>query len=466
MPLTFTEEDFREPLTFSEADFQGEAAQKVKSRLRPAGEFNKIDRIANYFMPQALSEQEYKPGERNIFGDVFERPGAAIRGAIFPNPGESRLAGYTRAAVTPESQPSAKESLYLKSGIQPTGNNVLDVVKAFPSAFAGEAIDIATQPATYAGGIIGKFLGKSAKVKGIVKAAGEELGKAGRLAQATTQEILQSPIAETAKRGFVKAVENIKSLGNKFPKAMNRDWLIKQSENTYNVADDTIKGIQEEYRYLYDDIGIGKMEVNKSELKEIIYNTIKGATKEEADDILNKLKTNLAPQSMGSYELSPNLDTVQKIKNLVQADIPESVWMKGKKGFDLTPAQSRKVNAYFRLKDITKKTLAGTEEGEYLQYLDKKATNAYRLTKVIKRMVVDQTGQPSETGRLIKAFSGKAEQAGKENWFYQLKALNEDAQDIITNMNKFRKRQVIKKVVETAAGGYGVYEIGKKVLGK
>ena len=67
---------------------------------------------------------------------------------------------------------------------------------------------------------------------------------------------------------------------------------------------------------------------------------------------------------------------------------------------------------------------------------------------------------------MIRAFSGKAEQAGKENWFYQLKALNEDAQDIITNMNKFRKRQVIKRIAETAAGGYGVYEIGKRVLGK
>ena len=440
----------------------------VKLRLKPSGEFNKIDRIANYFMPQALSEQEYKPGEKNIFGDIqhaLSRPGGAVRSAIMPkgrNSFEAAISGFQK----PEEAPTFQEEIYKKYSPELTGNKAVDFAKAFPSAFTGTALDIATDPMTYAAGIIGKFLGKSAKAKGIVKAAGEEFGKAGKLAQATTQEILQSPIAETAKRGFVKAAENIIALGNKFPKAMNRDWLIKQSENTYNVADDTIKGIQEEYRYLYDDIGIGKMEVNKSELKEIIYNTMKGATKEEADDILNKLKTNLAPQSMGSYELSPNLDTVQKIKNLVQADIPENVWMKGKKGFDLTPAQSRKVNAYFRLKDVTRKTLAGTEEGEYLQYLDKKATNAYRLTKVIKRMVIDQTGQPSETGTLIKAFSSKAEQAGKENWFYQLKALNEDAQDIITNMNKFRKRQTIKKVVETTAGGYGVYEIGKRMLGK
>src|SRR3990167_5010905 len=417
----------------------------VKLRLKPSGEFNKIDRIANYFMPQALSEQEYKPGEKNIFGDIqhaLSRPGGAVRSAIMPkgrNSFEAAISGFQK----PEEAPTFQEEIYKKYSPELTGNKAVDFAKAFPSSFTGTALDVATDPMTYAAGIIGKFLGKSAKAKGIVKAAGEEFGKAGKLAQATTQEILQSPIAETAKRGFVKAAENIIALGNKFPKAMNRDWLIKQSENTYNVADDTIKGIQEEYRYLYDDIGIGKMEVNKSELKEIIYNTMKGATKEEADDILNKLK-----------------------KNLVQADIPENVWMKGKKGFDLTPAQSRKVNAYFKLKDVTRKTLAGTEEGEYLQYLDKKATNAYRLTKVIKRMVIDQTGQPSETGRLIKAFSSKAEQAGKENWFYQLKALNEDAQDIITNINKFRKRQVIKRIAETAAGGYGVYEIGKRVLGK
>src|SRR3990167_3129347 len=59
----------------------------AKSRLKPAREFNKIDRIANYFMPQALSEQEYQPGEKNIFGDIqhaLSRPGGAVRSAIMP----------------------------------------------------------------------------------------------------------------------------------------------------------------------------------------------------------------------------------------------------------------------------------------------------------------------------------------------------------------------------------------------
>jgi hypothetical protein len=348
-----------------------------------------------------------------------------------------------------------QQEVFNRLAPQPMGNKALDYIKAYPAAFVGTAADIYKEPA-----MLLSMFGFSK----YGKQTGKEFGKAKELVKTTVDDIIASPLGETAKRGFVRAVDNIKNIGNIFPKKMNRNWLISQSQKTFDVADDTVKGIQEEYRYLYDKIGIGKTTVEKSEVKNVISDLLRGATKEEADDIINSLKTEMG------QELTPDLNTVKKIKDIVQSDIPESVWAKGKKGFDLTPVQARKVKAYFRLKDITEKTLSGTEEGEYLKYLDKKATDVYRLTKVTKRMVLDQTGQPTETGRLVQAFSGKAGQAGKENLFYRLKELNEDAQDIITNMGKFRTRQIVKRVSKKAlvygVAGYGAGKILGGIFGR
>jgi len=433
--------------SYQEQRSQQEKERRARLEQTPFGKA--LYKTTDYLTPQFLSGKEFAPGERNIFGDVGERPGSAIRGLFFPKEGESRLGAYKRAAITPETQPSAAESLYLKSGIQPTGNKLLDVAKAYPSAFAGQTMDIATQPINWLLGMFG------AKAK---QPIAKEFGKAKELVKSTTEEIISSPLGETVKRGFVNAVNNVKSLGNKFPKIMNRDWLISQTQKTASMADDTINGIRGEYDELYKIIGETK--IDRTEVKNIIADLLRGATKEEADEILTNLRNNL-----GQYAKA-DLNTVKKIKDIVQSDIPENVWLKGRKGIDLTPLQQKKVNAYFKLKSITEKTLTGTEEGNYLSYLDKKATDVYRLSKTIKRMVIDQTGQPTETGRLTQAFSGKAGQAGKENLFYRLRELNEDAQEIITNMNKFRKRQFLKKAGVTVTGGYGLYELGRRIFGK
>ena len=272
----------------------------------------------------------------------------------------------------------------------------------------------------------------------VAKEAGEEIARLG----------------ESAKRIFIQAKDNLKSWVKS--KQYNRDWLLNQSQKTFQVADDTINGISQEYNELYKSIG--ETEVNKAQFKEALSDLWKGATKEEIDDIVNALKTEGAG-GIGTTELPATLNSVKRVKDVIQKDIPESVWLKGKKGFNLTPLQQKKVNAYFKLKSITEKALTGTEEGEYLSYLDKKATDVYRLSKTVKRMVIDQTGQPTETGRLVQAFSGKAGQAGKENLFYRLKELNEDAQDIITNMGKFRGRQILKRNIKR----YTPFVIGGEV---
>lgn len=448
MPITYLDEEQPQgKITYLEEETKPLSERQLfEERARRSPVVNVAKNVTDYFFPQALTQKEFAPGERNIYGDIFERPGAAIRSFL-------QGTGYKKGAIIPEEVPTFEQLTKQKYPIRTTNapTTIADITTRLPLQMGAQAVDIGTQPANWLLGAFGMKAGKP---------IAKEFGKAKELVKTTADEIISSPLGETAKRGFIKAVDNIKNIGNKFPKKMDRNWLISQSQNTFNVADDTVKGIQEEYRYLYDEIGIGKNAVEKSEVKNVISDLLKGATKEEADDIINSLKTGIG------QELTPDLNTVKKIKDIIQSDIPESVWAKGKKGFDLTPTQARKVKAYFKLKGITEKTLTGTEEGEYLSYLDKKATDVYRLSKVAKRMVIDQTGTPTETGRLVQAFSGKAGQAGKENLFYRLKELNENAQEIITNMNKFRKRQILKKIGATVTGGYGLYELGKRVFGQ
>ncbi len=225
------------PLSRLEQIEQGNKEWRAKMDKNPFAKF--MNKATDYISPQALSGKEYGPGEQNIFGDVANRPGAAIRGAIFPKPEESRIQGYMRGAGTPESQPSASESLYLKSGIQPTGNKALDVLKAYPSAFAGQAIDIATQPATWAGGIASKFLGK-----GAIK----EVLKAGQITKATAEDILSSPLGQTVKQGITNVVESAKyplksgkTLGQAFGNIKNPAGLAERSQKAfYKVKSDLV----------------------------------------------------------------------------------------------------------------------------------------------------------------------------------------------------------------------------------
>ena len=187
MPLTFTEEDFKEPLTFTEADFQEEPRKPRKplsyaeQRLEELKQESEVRRespsrlartsqsIIDYFMPQVLSAKEFAPGEKNIFGDIqhaLSRPGGAVRSAIIPK-GRNRLEAAVSGFQRPEEAPTFAEEAYERFAPEPTGNKIVDFFKAYPSVFAGTALDVATDPMIYATGLIGKFLGKSARARGI-----------------------------------------------------------------------------------------------------------------------------------------------------------------------------------------------------------------------------------------------------------------------------------------------------------
>jgi len=95
---------------------------------------------------------EFEKGERNIVGDIIERPGAAIRAgvrAITPG-GETPVEAFRRASIDPGTEETFLEQSQRSSVGQPP-RNIQEFSRTFQSGLARDvgaaALDIATNPA-------------------------------------------------------------------------------------------------------------------------------------------------------------------------------------------------------------------------------------------------------------------------------------------------------------------------------
>jgi len=102
-----------------------------------------------YLAPSFTTGYEEKPGERTLLGDVFERPGAAVRSTI-------RGEGYMKGALRPEEVPTFQEEakkitpklpfMNITKNIPLPGTIPTLTVGKMPEAF-GQLADIITNPA-------------------------------------------------------------------------------------------------------------------------------------------------------------------------------------------------------------------------------------------------------------------------------------------------------------------------------
>jgi hypothetical protein len=149
-----------------------------------------------------VPESAYNAGERNILGNVFERPGAAIRSAI-------QGKGYTAGAVNPTNVPTFQDLAIQKSQFtqSPVANAALGMI---PSAL-GMAADIATNPADVLTGIVpglkpvqsaGRAIASTRAGKALTELATMPIEQIGR----PTAEQLATKVSTTVKQGIEKAV--------------------------------------------------------------------------------------------------------------------------------------------------------------------------------------------------------------------------------------------------------------------
>ena len=149
-----------------------------------------------------VPESAYQAGERNVLGNIFERPGAAIRSAI-------QGKGYTAGAVNPTNVPTFQDLAIEKS--QFTSSPVANVALGMIPSALGMAADIATNPAdalttlipmlkpaqTAGRAILSTKVGKA--IKDIATMPIEQIGR-------PTAEQLGAKVSKTVKEGIEKAV--------------------------------------------------------------------------------------------------------------------------------------------------------------------------------------------------------------------------------------------------------------------
>lgn len=102
----------------------------------------------------SVNKKDYEEGSRNIFGNVFERPGAAVRAAIQAPWGEKTKA-YITGSNNPGNVPTFQD-LALDAYYKNDKNSALKTAGGFGVSAAGMAADILTSPADALLSLVGK----------------------------------------------------------------------------------------------------------------------------------------------------------------------------------------------------------------------------------------------------------------------------------------------------------------------
>lgn len=155
--------------TLDNKQSQGDVFDKVSPIYENSKTQNVIDKVTNYVFPSWLTEANFDKDKYNIYGDIGERiPGFIRAGLQQKNP----IQGFKQ----PSTIPSTAEYLYLKEPRYSTeGGHKEDLFEAGVATVVGEAMDMAMNPFTYAGG----FLAKSKSVTKGVKEATTKVTELG-----------------------------------------------------------------------------------------------------------------------------------------------------------------------------------------------------------------------------------------------------------------------------------------------
>lgn len=233
-------------------------------------------------------------------------------------------------------------------------------------------------------------------------------------------------------------------------KPMGDDFLKANATKLYQSADTTLKAVKKEFGQMYSFSGIGDKPIDNSKLQNVV-DKIVGAAKNESEGVLEKLKSLIVDEKGKPIELPANVSSAKKIQDIVQEHIPDSAWLKGKVGANMTPNQQKLANAYGELKGLIYQSL-DKNDAQALAQLDEKGSKVYRVTKAIKKMVVDETGEPVKTNQLVSMFQGKPGQAGRRDLVQRLSEMNGSTNDVIQAMHQFNTRQQLKSVAKKGAG--------------
>lgn len=191
------------------------------------------------------------------------------------------------------------------------------------------------------------------------------------------------------------------------PELMTPAWRLKRAQMTNDSVDDAIKIVRSKYQQFYDANG------------SLPVKTDGGTT---------------------------TVATIKKILDEIQKEIPDITWGKREKLLANRPNMEGKITAYFETKQLLRDSLPEKARKAF-DALNAESAPIYRAAKVLKKMVMDETGKARKTAPLETA----SKDPGRRQMMEEFANLNTGLKKVITDMDKYTSRQRMKKTAGQVA---------------
>jgi len=342
----------------------------------------------------SIPESAYKAGQRNIVGNIFERPAAAIRSGLMGR-------GYVQGAMNPGNVPTFQDEI-LKAYYQRTPNFPgKTALGNIPSA-VGLAADTVTNPADMALALAGKLPGVQNAIKGI---------------RGT------SPAQK-----FEQWMSKERNIMASRPQIMTNKWLVDKARSVKTVVDDTLAGFRSQYKSI----------LGKNEGK--IVKGLEGIPEEVLSefDVGNK----------------PTIGKLWEVRNTLLSDIADSAWDRPNYYKKIKPRQEDLKNAVAKIKAVVMNNLDNESRNAILE-LDPKFTEVMNTGRKLIRTVYEPQSDTYKVKPLINMFRDP-ENAGAKEAFQRFQKFNGGLRQVEKDIGKYIGRQKTKQVAKKVAGAAAI----------
>jgi hypothetical protein len=360
----------------------------------------------------SVPESAYNRGERNIVGNIFERPSAAIRSALMGK-------GYAQGALNPGQVPSFQQTAldaYYKKTPQFPGKTALGMgVSAL-----GMGADILTNPAD----VLPMVVGASPTIRTAAKAIGGT-----EPAQAFSR--------------FLNKERQVADITKHMPKIMTDNWLVSRAKTVKLAVDEAVSGVRKEFASIFEP---------HKELS-VSSDTLKAIPKTLLDD-------------MGINKETATVGQLWDARDNLLTQISDATWNKSENLKRLKLKESELVDSVSRLKAAVLNSVPMDTRNALLK-LDPKYTEIINLGKELSSKVYKPSTNTYKTSSLVNVY-GNPKSSDARVAFKQFQKYNDKIGQVTKDIKKYVGRQNIKKIVGIAGatgiiGGGLAYGLRKKI---
>ena len=382
-------------------------------------------KVTDYYFPQWMTDAKFERGQQNIYGDIFNRPSAAIRSALMGR-------GYVKGALTPEEVPTFQNE-FLRKYYGEEKPSLVKTIGGFGVSAAGMGADILTNPAD----LLLLLSGKKIMEKGV-----EGLGKAGELISEKGTQLAKSRFSQFTARGVEKTIENIKTLPSRLPQIMGKNYTLQRAEKTAGLLDDArsyLGKLKGEAIKQYGDRIVDAQKLS-SQLPSLPKN------------VLNALDDPIyAIEKLSDGSIKPSIANLDKIKEALGDFMTSKTWE------EATTKNKQVIKQAYGLVSQAMKDAAPEIKEPIATYHD--FMDIYRdVNKTIRN--TEGVILEKRLRGVLKPGAERRYQIAWEQMQKYIPELKRIAKDII----KFNQRQTTKRILGRGALYLGGFEAGRRFI--